>query len=146
MKMISNETVLMETTDKEIVLTSHRIRQENKQWGKLQIRSIMLENVTSCEYNRKSNPLLLIGGVVAIFFAFFMESSGGLNQRSMGVVILGIGLALILIYWFTTKQKLMISSSSITIMINTNGLKEDNIKAFINKLETAKNDRYLTQH
>lgn len=69
MKLIDNEVNILVSDDKTIVLSSKRIRQENKQWGKLQIKSITLEHVTSCEYDRKSNPICLVVEFVLLAFA-----------------------------------------------------------------------------
>ena len=43
MNLMINEKVLMDGDHKQITLTTHRIRQENKSWGQLDLVSIMLE-------------------------------------------------------------------------------------------------------
>lgn len=137
MKLIDNETKLLESDDKSVTLTSHRIRQENKQWGKMQIKSIMLEHVTSCEYDRKSNPMLLIIGLVFLVFGAGLAFGGNYGQGEIGLIAIGTGLILVVFYWITIRKGLIVSSPSSKIIMNTNGMKDDNIKLFIDKLEEA---------
>jgi hypothetical protein len=137
MKLINNEIKILESDDKSVTLTSHRIRQENKQWGKMQIKSIMLDHVTSCEYDRKSNPILLIIGLVLLVYGAGLTFGGNHGQGEIGLLAIGIGLVLIIFYWITTKKGLIVSSPSLKIIMNTNGMKDDIIKQFIDKLEEA---------
>jgi hypothetical protein len=141
MKLIDNETKILESDDKSIILTSHRIRQESKQWGKMQIKSIMLEHVSSCEYDRKSNPIYLIIGLIAMIFGAGLAFGG--NQGEIGLIGVAIGFVLLIFYWITIRKGLLVSSSSAKIVMNTNGMKDENIKTFIDKLEEAKNIRLV---
>lgn len=142
MKLLGNEVSIMESDDKSIILTSHRIRQVNKQWGKMQIKSIMLEHVSSCEYDRKSNPIFLIIGLVIIVFGVALGAGG--HQGELGLLGVAIGLVLLIFYWITIRKGLLVSSSSAKIVMNTNGMKDENIKTFIDKLEEAKNNNRLS--
>jgi hypothetical protein len=138
-----NETILMRSDDHSVTLTSHKIRQESKEWGKLQIKSIMLEHVSSCEYNRKSNPIYLILGLLILGFGIFSATIANHLQREFPLIVMAIGAIILIIYIVTIYKRLMVSSSSTKILINTNGMDDDSIKAFINKLEEAKNNRLL---
>jgi hypothetical protein len=141
MKMLENETKLMEGDNKQIILTSHRIRQEYRIFGKLRLKSIMLEHITSCEYDKKSNPLLLIIGILAIGFGIAVLNSIGHNEELIGIISIIAGTILIIAYLTTIKKLLYISSPSAKILINTDGMKDENIIAFIDRIEEAKNDR-----
>lgn len=138
MKLIINEVKILESDDKSVVLTSHRIRQENKQWGKMQIKSLMLEHITSCEYDRKSNPIFLIIGLIAFVFGAGLSFGGGNQQSEMGIISAVIGFVLLIFYWITIRKGLIVSSPSAKIIMNTNGMKDESIKSFIDKLEEAK--------
>lgn len=136
MKLINNEVNILVSDDRSIVLTSHRIRQENKQWGKMQIKSIMLQDVTSCEYDKKSFPVFLLVGIMILAFGVYMMY--GSHNDEMGLLAGGIGLVMIIFYWITIRKGLIVSSPSAKIIMNTNGMQDENIKTFIDKLEEAK--------
>lgn len=142
MKLIDNEVRILVSDDKTIVLTSKRIRQENKQWGKLQIKSIMLEHVTSCEYDRKSNPIFLVVGFVFIAFAAASSFSGGHDWEEIALLAGCMGLLFIIFFWMTIRKALIVSSPTTKILMNTNGMEDESIKTFIDKLEEAKADSY----
>lgn len=141
MNLMPDEKILMDGDYKQITLTTHRIRQENKLWGKVELTSIMLEHVTSCEYIKKSFPQLLILGLLFVGFAIFIGSQSSDDLLIIGSGLLLAGLLLIISYFFTFKRGLFISSASAKVILNTKGMKDENIKSFIEKLEFAKNDR-----
>lgn len=141
MNLMTDEKNLMDGDYKQITLTTHRIRQENKSWGKVNIVSIMLEHVTSCEYSKKSRPIFLIISLLLIGFALFMGGQGGSDPQAIALGVLLAGVILLVIFFYTIKRGLFISSASAKIILNTNGMKDENIKSFIDKLEVAKNDR-----
>lgn len=143
MNLMTDEKILMDGDYKQITLTTHRIRQENKSWGKVDLTSIMLENVTSCEYSKKSRPIFLMFGLLLAGFALFIGSQGGGDSQNIGGGLLLAGVVLIVIFFFTIKRGLFISSASAKVILNTNGMKDENINSFIDKLELAKNDRLL---
>ncbi len=135
---MQNELPLLESDDKSIVLTTHRIRQQDKQWGKLHIKSIMLQHVSSCEYKSESNPLYLILGLIALVFGFIVGSRGNHDSAMIMVLAIIFCIGFLVIYRVTTKKGLLVSSSSSRILMNTNGMKDERIIAFVNKLEEAK--------
>ncbi len=138
-----DEKILMDGDYKQITLTTHRIRQEKKTWGQVDLVSIMLEQVTSCEYSKKSRPLFLIVGLLTVGLAFYTLSQGGGDTKEIAGGLVLFGLVFIIIYFFTFKHGLFISSASAKIKLNTKGMKDENIKSFIDKLEVAKNNRLL---
>jgi hypothetical protein len=143
MNLMTDEKVLMDGDYKQITLTTHRIRQENKLWGQVNLVSIMLEEVTSCEYCKETRPVFLIIGLLLSGLAILIFSEGGDEAQYISDGLLLVGILLISIYFFTIKHGLFISSVSAKIKLNTKGMKYENIKAFIDKLEFAKNDRFL---
>lgn len=140
---MTDEKVLMEGDFNQIILTTHRIRQENKSWGQVNIISIMLEDVTSCEYHKNSKPFVLIIGLLVSGFGMFIGSKGGDNSENISIALLSFGFLLIIIYLFSFKRGLFISSAAAKIKLNTKGMEDENIQSFIDKLEAAKNDRFL---
>lgn len=143
MNLMIDEKILMDGDNKQITLTTHRVRQENKKWGKLDLISIMLEQVTSCQYSKKSKPIFLIIGFLLFGLAFIIGSQEGEDGPVIASGIALFGLVLIIIYFFTIERGLFISSATAKIKLNTKGMKDENIKLFIDKLEVAKNNRLL---
>ena len=143
MNLMTDEKVLMDGDHKQITLTTHRIRQENKSWGQLDLVSIMLEEVTSCEYIKRSKPIFLIIGILIGGTALYIGGQGGYDAQNISTGLLLLGLLLVIFYFFTIKRGLFISSPTAKIKLDTNGMKDENIKSFIDKLEVAKNDRLL---
>lgn len=99
----------------------------------------MLEHVTSCEYIKKSRPIFLIFGILIAGFGLLIGS----QKEELGIALLFSGFVFFAFYLFTIKRGLFISSASARIILNTKGMKEENIKSFIERLEAAKNDRLL---
>lgn len=59
MNLMSGEKLLLESSPRGLVLTSHRIRSIKQGVGTGEVISIMLEELSSCAVERKSEPLLL---------------------------------------------------------------------------------------
>lgn len=138
-----DEKILMDGDNKQIILTTHRVRQEKKIWGRVDLVSIMLEQITSCHYSRRSKPVFFIVGLLVIVLAYITGIQGGEDVQTIAGGLILVGLILIIIYFFTIKRGLYISSPTAKIKLNTKGMKDENIKSFIDKLEVAKNDRLL---
>jgi hypothetical protein len=146
MTKFDSETNLLESDNKEIILTTHRIRQEIKTMGNLKIKSIMLEEISGCEYDKKSKFWLLIIGIAGIIIGIgiFLAAGGGGNVESgSGLIILLVGLISTISYFFTIKKGLLISSSSCYISMNVKGMSVENIISFIDRVEKAKNERMI---
>jgi hypothetical protein len=143
MNLMTDEKVLMNGDYKQVNLTTHRIRQEIKSWGQVGLTSIMLEEVTSCEFSKKSRPLFLIIGLLLVGITLYSGSPVGGDVQSIQSVFLLVGIILIVSYFSTIKRGLFISSPTAKIIINTDGMKYENVKLFIEKLEEAKNERFL---
>lgn len=140
---MENESTLMESLDKQVVLTSHRIRQECKLWGEFHLKSIMLEDITSCEYTRTSSPTILVLSIVLASFGFISACFGDYEMIRLGALIFLMGLVFIILYLLTNRKRLIISSPTCKITMKTKRMKDESIKEFIEKLEKAKNERYL---
>src|SRR5438105_452217 len=59
MKTLVNEVELLESNNREVVLTSHRIRQDSRDGGIKHLKSIMLESITGCEFKKVTALLSL---------------------------------------------------------------------------------------
>ncbi len=136
--LFEKEEIITESDDKVILLTNRRIRYNSSSWGQAHIVSIMLEKISSIEIHYKSLWLFLVVGVILVTGGVIM---GANNNGDAMILGLGAGAVLVLIYFFTRKHVVSISSDSGTkINFSTNGMKREKLMDFINKIERAKND------
>jgi hypothetical protein len=142
MILMPNESVLLETEQKILILTTHRIRYQSEAFGSAEIRSIMLDELASCVMVQTSHIILLILAGICLLGGIVVTTSGPRNE---GALMIGVLLAVVLViaYFASRRQILMLASSGTTITVNTQGMKLDWAKQFIEQTEAAKNARYL---
>ena len=139
MELMNNENVVSESDNKEIVLTTHRIRHSIKRWGKSRITSIMLEELDSCEIRTISSPLFL-------FFAALIALGGFIIGDDFVVYGFVVGLLFAAFYYFTRFQVISLKSSSSIINLRTTGMSLEMARSFIDTVEATKQNRYLLTH
>jgi len=142
MKLMADEKILLSSNDGELVLTNCRVRLESQSFGHAQIVSIMLEELASCAITRISHPVFLAMAVVCFLGGGLITANGHGNDSAL---LAGIVLAVVfvLIYLLNRQQVLALASAGATIKVNTQGMKLDGVKAFIDRTEVSKNARYL---
>ena len=143
MNFLPDEKILIEAFNKTVILSTHRIRQKRTVSGKESFTSIMLENITSCELTKKSKPMYLLVFVVFLFLALI----SGLISNKVGpeiTLLSGVVAGIFLILFFSSlKRALYVSSPTAEVILNISGMKDEKVISFIDKLENAKNARYL---
>lgn len=119
MEAIKNEELITESDNKQIRLTTHRLRYHETPKKNSNFTSIMLDKISSIELTYyKSSIWLLIIGILTI------------------PIVVGI---ILIIMFFTSKRHVV----SITpdggkpIIFETKGMKRDFLDEFIDKIETA---------
>lgn len=124
-----------------LVLTSHRVRLQTKANGAEEIVSVMLDQITSCRLVRQSQPILLVFAAIC--------GLGGLALLAVDVgptpAVVGVLLAVIFVvsYLGRRREELVISSANGSIAVLTRGVAAHAAVAFVDAVETAKNQRYL---
>ena len=117
MNAFENEKLIIESDNKQIRLTSHRLRYYETPKSNSDFTSIMLDKISSIELTYyKSSIWLLIIGIVAI------------------PILVG----LILIYMFFTSKRHVISvtpDGGKPIIFETKGMKRNFLENFIDKVE-----------
>jgi hypothetical protein len=131
---IEGELIISESNDNQILLTNKRIRQlVNGEY----LTSIMLDKVSVISAYRFHFLMLLIAGLVLL-------AMGGLSiaterDQELGVALIFVGLVLAILYWFTRKHVITITSDSgVKLMFRTRGMNQETIFKFINQIEDAK--------
>lgn len=119
MTALDNEILIIESTNKQIRLTSHRLRYYETPKRNSDFTSIMLDKISSIEliYYKSSIWLLIIG-----------------------IATIPIIVGLILLYMFFTSKRHVISvtpDGGKPIIFETKGMKRDFLDNFIDKVEAA---------
>ncbi|MCD8426030.1 hypothetical protein LNJ40_12110 [Tenacibaculum dicentrarchi] len=119
MNALENEKLIIESDNKQIRLTSHRLRYYETPKNNADFTSIMLDKISSIELTYyKSSIWLLIIGIVAI------------------PILVG----LILIYMFFTSKRHVISvtpDGGKPIIFETKGMKRNFLDDFVDKVEES---------
>ena len=135
-ELLEHEELITESGNKELVLTTHRIRHYSSD---THITSIMIEKISSVEVNYQSWIILLLLG---LGFACFGMVAGYNNTPGMMLPGFVIGLFFIIAYFITRTHVVTISSGGgAKIIFATKGMNTETLLAFIHKIEQAKSNR-----
>lgn len=141
MSPMQGETVLLKVAGNRLILSTHRVRYETEDMGNATLKSIMLEELASIVMVRSSNVILLILAGISVTLGFFVAVGGRAEEP---VVIGAVGAIVFVVLFFASRhQALSLASTGTTITVNTQGMKPEAVKEFIEKTEAAKNSRYL---
>ncbi|MEA5405479.1 hypothetical protein VB776_21245 [Arcicella sp. DC2W] len=132
MKLFPNEKIVLESDNKSIILTTHRIFQQSDGLGSQETTSIMLEHISSCQTYVQFN-WILIG--IAICVGMFSLGSGSIE---LGIFLCGVLLAT---FYLTKKSMILIKSPTATIKIDTGNMNTEAISKFVDKVEQTKYER-----
>ena len=142
MNLIPNEKILMESDNKELVLTTHRLRHAYRQKGEPRLTSLTLEALRSCELRRISHPFWLYLGVFYFLLGLILATYGGVY------LLLGLILAAMCLYTYyaSRRQVLRLASAGGAIVADVAGLSQEAITEFVDAAESAKIDLLLHLH
>ena len=158
MKLFENEEIIFTTKNKQFILTSHRIRTENKSFWGSSIKSILLDNLTYSElttvipFKQLWKVLLtpiIINGSVFLINNFLFKSAllifffGEVNINSVFVVYLFYTSIVISIYYlinFFLSFKKIISFHAFgsKIEVELKWIDFEERESFISKVEALK--------
>lgn len=147
MNLLPGEKILLQSEDKNVVVTSHRARLGMQTTGFSKVTSIMLDEVSTCEVTSTSKPWLLVAALVIFLIGLYAGTSNNPFSRSDPTAMLGgtiIGLFFAIAYFATRQKVISLRSSSGAINLQTQGMSMENAVVFIDTVEAAKNDRYLS--
>jgi hypothetical protein len=130
-----DEHVITKSDDRSVMLTSHRISYEAKDWGRMYNQSIMLEHVSSSEYHYETRYWLL---VIAVLFGAIGVFSVIAESVEIVSVCFMCALVLCVLFILTRQSLIVIGSPSTKMRINVNKMSPDAALRFIDQVETAK--------
>lgn len=163
MKLLTNESIVWESENKETLLTSHRLRTLGKSLVGHSIKSIMLEDLNGCELNTNRRYRLLWLAIVwfllpnfAVYFynqylvnallvkIFIGEETIGATWAStIFYASLVTFFTLIVLFFLTVRRVFSFHSSSMTIQVELRWLSFEERESFISMVEEAKNQREI---
>ena len=119
MELVNGEKIITQSDNKQIVLSTHRLRYYKSRKKNAGFSSLMVDKICHIELvNNKPGLLLLIFGILLL------------------PVLLGI--VLLLIYFLTNKHVISIASDGGKVIVfETQGMKQEFLIDFIGKVEKA---------
>jgi hypothetical protein len=140
MKLMEDEQKITELLKGQLTLTTHRVRYESKIGGDSCLTSIMLEDLCWCDMIYRSNLVWLVLGIVVIVISIVVGMS---YAYAMAGSLLGI---VFLIAYFSGRGCIVaLASAGGKMKFDIKGSSFQDIAHFIDRVETAKNQRYLAR-
>jgi hypothetical protein len=137
--LFSDESIISESDNKQVTLTTHRLRFQTSSNS----TSFMLEKISSIQTIHQSAGILLLLGILVMIGGIAVGSQQQQMEQAAPAGIL-VGLVFILLYFFTIKNVAVVTADCGTkITIEMDGKKKEAMMDFINQVEKAKNDRYF---
>jgi hypothetical protein len=141
MTYLPGEKILMESDNKTLVLTTHRVRYDaigkGKGWAdRAELISIMLEEVASCAITRISYPFLLWLALLGLALAILAQDRA----------LIGLAIAILSAGGYILSRRLVLlitSSGGGQIQFNIGGMSLQAVRDFVDEIEKAKNQRFL---
>lgn len=138
LQLFPDESQILESNNKSVLLTTHRIRYQYKDWGRSYNQSIMLEHITSCESYTGSLFIFLVLSIISAAVGLLGVGSGEGEYVAAALII---ALLFFIIYWASRHAFIVVASPSTKMKIRIIGLTHQNMLDFLNKVELAKFER-----
>jgi hypothetical protein len=136
MTPLPGEDVLLETNKKTLTVTSKRVRYDNPSIGAGDLMSIMLTQVASVGIVTRAKTWLLLLGIVLLFAG----GSFALQDRTRDLMLpsLVIGAICTIAFLLTRSHVLRIASAGDAIVVESRGIKREEIIKIVDTIEAAK--------
>lgn len=142
MKLLPGESIVSETSDKHLTLTTHRVRYDDRVPGTTRVIGITLDAVSSCGIVSKSYPILLLLAILAGVFGLIQGVGRESEDQGMAYASILLALVFVMAYFLSRTMALAISSPSQSITVSVEGLNLDALVSWVDDVEQAKL-RYL---
>ena len=142
MTLLPQEEVITISNQEKIVLTNVRVAMNNLSFGKKSHTSIFLEDIASVESNYSSKPWLILLGLACGIIPFTIQNDYlAENQTAIFCGVL-TSVAFISVYFITRFHVVKIcSKGGSSLIFKTEGMKTDDVDAFVSKLCSAKQSK-----
>lgn len=133
---MTEEKEIMSSDNGLIKLTNRKIRYTSESFGKANIVSIMLNEISAIEVYYKSYLPALLLGILFILLGLIL---GVQNQGDALLALLILGVIFIIYYLMTRRHVVsIISNSGRAISFQSSGMRRETLLKFIDKVEKAK--------
>lgn len=132
--MLNNEKIILRSDNNLITLTNYRIRLRDSSWGKANIVSILLQNISSIEVKYKANIYYFVLSIIFFFSALILQISSNYQIVVYAVIL---GLVALGLFFYTRKHFVLVSSKggNNTIAFETKSMSTDKIVEFVDEVE-----------
>lgn len=161
MKYFENEDTIWESKNKRIILTTHRLREMHSNLFGSKIKSIMLEDLTSCELKtiRQMRFLrqaifyfLIINGGLYLLNNYLFNAElikwfsndvhiGSESAKIIFNISILISAVYIALFFLSVKKVFSFNSNGLSINTSIRWLDFEERESFISKVEETKNNR-----
>ncbi len=138
MKLLEGEEKILESDMGQFYLTTHRACFVAQTFGRAIQKTILLEDLDSCEVEYRSKPIFIVLGIGTPILTVM---SG--NSQFLPLAI-GIGIVFAVLFYLSIKSLVILKSRSNKIELNIKGIKMKNIQELINEVDKAKIQRKET--
>jgi len=128
---MNQENIILKSDNGDFILTDRKVRYKVKNWGQLNVTSLMLDKITSLEIKFKSYPFLLVISALSIFYLIFTYTSA---EKVIAILLILLSMVS---YFATIKRAIIISSASTTITLPIKKLGNDKAIQFIDEIEKS---------
>ncbi len=137
--LFPGEKIITTSNANVVTLTTHRVCYEEKSGSRLNYQHIMLEHISSTEVAGTNYVWML---VVAIIFLLWTVFNAGSEYKQDETIMTGAAtIIFVILYFYTKRYFISISSSSCKIRINASKMSIEGISHFLNKVEETQNER-----
>lgn len=134
MQLWENEKLISTSNNKEVILTSQRIRFETTHLGQRHMVSIMLEKISSIEVRYHSWVIILTLGILSILGGIYLMAVGGSDKEHANIFFL-TGILMIVVFLLTRQHVITITpDGGARIIFSTRGMSRDTVLDFIDKV------------
>ncbi|MFD2069282.1 hypothetical protein ACFSKU_20525 [Pontibacter silvestris] len=127
-KLFNGERYLIQTVDKRLAVTTHRVIQKRIPWTLFGNKSIMLEDITGWEEKQTGKPLYLLLCIATAFMIFFDNSFALLS------------VFFVLLYFMTRHRRVHVMSPD-TTMVLPSEIAQTHIDSLLNVVKQAQQSR-----
>jgi hypothetical protein len=131
-KLLDGERYLIQTVDKKLILTTHRVIQRQYNWFTRSSKAIMLEDISSWQIKATGKPQYLAASVGTALFVYFNDSFALLSGFFL------------MLYLMTRQHRIHIESPYTVMVLPIEDVEENRLSSMVELVRQAKHERVAT--